>query len=267
MERSNQEAEGHHNQNKHYIREALQEGNLMSAMGLRRIIEVLHNKELQSIYYANSEAGSILENWSATHGWARAARIFGSHEVIHNRPDGTYLIPVFIGPTSYGHWVTVIIEKHGRYRKGHILDSLGTTTADNQIIQKIAILFGGQNTYFSWNIIPTRLQSELECGPRTALAIFTVATSIATGISVEDSIASASLVSIRQEDYDSNIVRDTIANLAGQYESRMWTHPVRTIAPETRPRPTEIVGYKRKKRRKGKSGNPKKNGSTIVLSH
>jgi len=97
----------------------------MSAMGIRCAIEVFCSKELQGISYANSEAGSILENWSATHGWVRAARIFGSRKVVHNRSDGTYFLPILGGPTRSGHWITIIIQKHGRYRKGYILDSLG----------------------------------------------------------------------------------------------------------------------------------------------
>ena len=235
-----QEEEEQSIQRKYYIRESLQEGSLISAMGIRQAIEVFRNKKFQNVYYANSEAGTILENWSTTHGWARAAQIFGSHEVIHNRSDGTYFLPIFVGPITCGPWIVIIIHKRGRYRKGYILDTLGATTTTDQIATKIEMLFGRRNTRFSWEIVVTWPQTELECGPRTLLGIYTAATSLAAGNSIDESIASASMISTRQEDYDSNLVRVKIAELMGQYENSMWTQPIRITAAEAHSRPNSL---------------------------
>jgi len=127
------------------------------------------------------------------------------------------------------------------------------------------MLFGGRNTHYSWETITTRLQTEFECGPRTALAIYTAVMSLTAGKSINESIASSSMLSTREEDYDSNTVREKIAELVGQYESTMWAQPVRTIASRDHSRPAATDGGNQKKRRRRKKKNSKAHVNVVVL--
>jgi len=55
-------------QREHYTREALISNRLPSSMGIRRSIEVFRNQQTDNYYFANAEAGDILEEWNATQG-------------------------------------------------------------------------------------------------------------------------------------------------------------------------------------------------------
>jgi len=92
-----------------------------------KAIEILRSLQTPNILFASAESGSLVANWQSTQGCKHFARIFGSRELISNKINGTYLIPIFSGDTSSGHCSLCVVHKlRQRNMKAWRLDSLGT---------------------------------------------------------------------------------------------------------------------------------------------
>ena len=242
-------------QRQHYVREALTTNGLLSSMGIRRAIEVFRSRRIKGCYFANAEATEIMDDWSATQGWERAARMFGSQEVICNKPDGFYFIPIFEGSVRSGHWTVMIIKKRGRFKRGYTIDSLGISSHNGRIHDKISELFQGTNGRFDWITCTTRRQSEVECGPRVINSIHEALESIHRGETFKNVILEATLLRRPHEDYDVTGIREKAAQIISSFLPRMWTNPVRVD--RTRATGKRITNFaadttprKRKRRRK-----------------
>jgi len=242
-------------QREHYTREALTNNGLLSSMGVRRAIEVFRNHSTENCYFANAEARNILEDWNATQGWERAARMFGSHEVLCNKPDGFYFIPLFDGDERFGHWTVIIVRKLGRHKWGHVCDSLGTSSCTGRIHTKIKELFQGPKDRFDWKECTARQQSEVECGPRIIVAIHNAIESIRRNDPVETVILEATLMKRAEEEYDAKQIREKAANIISRFLPSMWTNPIRVNRDRATGRTltnTTDEGSPRKKRRRKK---------------
>jgi len=213
-------------QRRHYINEALNDsGGFLSSMGVMRAIEVFRHEADTNHYFASSEAQSILNSWSPTEGWERAARIFGSRFVMANKPNGFYFIPVF----DSGHWSLAIIQKIGRFKQGYMVDSLGTSSTNQPFNRKIEDMFRVHGGRFDWNNCSSIRQQEYECGLRMIIAILRIRKSPREGLTLEEGIHSATLRGEYNSEtmYDSMKIRREAAIVIGRYEHTMWTGPVR----------------------------------------
>jgi len=76
------------------------------------IVVLRHECTNSNIFIAGSGAVNIIQQWNINQGWFNFARIFASNVAAHRKPDGLYIIPVFSGDTSRGHWHTLAIEKN-----------------------------------------------------------------------------------------------------------------------------------------------------------
>jgi len=157
--------------------------------------------------------------------------MFGSHEVVCNKPDGYYFLPLFAGSDRSSHWAVAIIYYFIiiiRYKRGHICDSLGTSTHKDIIHTKINELFQGTNGRFEWNTCPARQQSEMECGPRIINSIHDTLTSISRNEeSLENVILEATLMTRPEEEYDAAKIREKAADIISRFLPSMWTNPIR----------------------------------------
>ena len=259
-------------QHHHYVREALTSNGLLSSMGIRRAIEVFRNRNVQNCFFANAEARDILEDWNTTQGWERAARMFGSHEVLCNKPDGFYFIPLFEGNERSGHWTVAIIRKLGRHKWGYVCDSLGMSSCSGIIHTKIKELFQGPRDRFDWNECTSRQQSEVECGPRTIIAIHNAIESIGRNDPVETIILKATLMRGLEEEYDAKKIREKAANIISRFLPSMWTGPIRVNRNRTTGREinntagdgNEPPRKKRRRRKKQKNSNRASPSSTPI---
>jgi len=249
----------------HYLKETLLENGLLSSMAVRRAIEVFRHRNTANHYFANPEAGLILESWESTQGWRRAARMFGCQRIICDKPNGLYFIPIFEGQESAGHWITIIIQKQNRNRRGYIMNSLSSTNLNAPIFRKIENLFKSTHSYFSWTNIPCLQQTEVECGPRTIMHMAKVVEETQTGMMLQECMEKASLMNIGSARYSAATVRTSAAEIIGAFESRMWTNPIRIgelqMTQNAGDPPTQIRKKKRRRRHKAI-----KKSQCIVLS-
>jgi len=241
-------------QKAHYLRETLLVNGYISSMAIRRAIEVFRHENQNELFFANPEAGSILECWIPSQGWKRAARIFASHRAICRKPDGMYFIPIFEGQEAAGHWFLVIVHKQGRYRRGYVMDSLGNANLNLPILKKIKDLFKSAEGSFAWNSTTCHPQTEVECGPRTIMHIAYMIEEIRKGNEIGECLAKASLIETEERDYSAIRIREQAAEIIEKYKVHMWTHPI----PIGRNQEFEETGEegrctKRRRRRRKKS--------------
>jgi len=253
------------NDREHYMKEALLTNGFISNMAVRWAIEVFRNENKGNFYFANPEASSILEGWTSTQGWSRAARMFGCHRVICDKPNGLYFFPIFEGKHSAGHWLTAIISKQGRNRKGYVMDSLGKANLNAPIFGKIKEMFKSTHSYFSWINVPCFPQVEMECGPRTIMHMAYTIREINNGNTLEACMEKASLMNQDLSGYSASSVRESAAAIIGRFQSNMWTNPVRVgrIQESSASGETSSQVKRKKRRRRNKSVNTTK---CIVLS-
>jgi len=247
----------------YYLKETLMENGLLSSMAIRRAIEVFRHRNNAHHYFANPEANSILESWESTQGWRRAARMFGCHRVICDKPNGIYFIPIFEGKAVAGYWVTAIIHKQGRHRRGYIMDSLGNANTHAPIFRKIQELFKSNSSSFAWTSIPCFPQVEVECGPRTIMHIAQVLEELDKGSSLDVCMEKAALLNANS--YSALSIRESAANIIGRFKSEMWTNPVQIggMQENCESRGTSSRPKRNKRRRRNRSANT---SSCIVLS-
>jgi len=200
----------------------LEGGNMMKA------VEILRSFKTPSLFVASAESNSIISNWQLSNGWKQFARIFGSRDLLHNKVNATYLIPLFSGETSFGHWHLCIVQKLGsRDYKAWCLDSLGTGKVDEVIAQKIKNGFKPGRGRFTWISCTCKRQEELECGPRTILAMWTIQKKLLEGSSLEESIQSATLMGEPAHLFTPTKIREKIAIFVNNFKSGMITAPIR----------------------------------------
>jgi len=197
-------------------------GNMMKA------VEILRSYKTSGLFFATAESENLILNWQTNQGWRQFARIFGSRELIHNKMNATYLIPLFSGDTSSGHWHLCVIQKLGRRDyKAWCIDSLGTGRIDNIIAQKIKNAFSPGRGRFTWISCTCRRQEELECGPRTILAMWIIQEKLQEGLTLENAIQSATLMREPSQAFIATKIREKIANFVNKFSGDMVTAPIR----------------------------------------
>jgi len=192
-------------------------------------IAVIRHEHLdQNIFIAGSGAANIIQQWNINQGWFNFARIFSSHEAAHRKPNGLYIIPIFSGETSGGHWHTLVIEKTTSSKKGFVIDSLGTGSTRSEIIQNISSAFAPGRGSVVWSAPRSIRQQGCECGSRTVCTIETLCQNKLRGVSMEDSIQQVTLVgSVDKDTYNQMTYRRRVANIISRYTATMQTAIIR----------------------------------------
>ena len=211
------------NKNKTMIKDKLDimdQSSWMTGAQLTFIIEVLRSESIgQDIYIASTQASHIISTWEPNHGWHRFARIFNNHRVTHRKPNGLYLIPIFAGDVSRGHWFLLVVEKSAGAKKGFVIDSLGTGNTTTSVTQKISDAFApGRSSPINWSSPISIIQQGCECGPRTACAMETLCIEKRNLIGIQESIGKATLTSdTTAATYDQMNFRRRAATLLGRH--------------------------------------------------
>jgi len=148
-----------------------------------------------------------IKSWEANHGWQNFSKIFTSQRVIDEKPMGVYMIPIFTGDDARGHWYTIIIEKRRNCSQGWIVDSLGNSNPDKNLLEKIPRAFLPGRGRFLWTAHESRMQTECECGPRTILTLHTIDLAIAAGHTMERAVRVASFLHIGAMAYNAKAER------------------------------------------------------------
>jgi len=250
-------------QRTHYLQEILLENGYISNMAIRRAIEVLRHETGSNQFFANPEASSILECWTAAQGWRRAARMFGSSRVTCRKPDGVYFIPIFEGGAAAGHWMVAIVHKQRRHRRGYVLDSLGNANLNAPVLSKIKDLFKSAESSFAWSAPSCSPQTEVECGPRTIMHIAHFIEESRKGSEFESCLIRAASPVTEDGIYSASRIREAAAEIVGRYEGHMWTNPLR-IHRNQENGDREVGESLNKRRRKRRRKTKPSTGSSII---
>ena len=188
---------------------------------MSRAIEVIRARLNLSVFIAHADAYLAIQAWHPSQGWNVFAKIFSAQRVINEKPNGTYIIPLFIGDDSAGHWITIVVDKRRYSCEAWHIDSLGSTQGNRNIKSKIQQAFLPGRGQFVWRNHTSRQQTECECGPRTIATIHTVERCINGGLSSEAAVQEASFLHIGIGNYDAKTVRLEAALLVDQYNPTM----------------------------------------------
>ena len=201
----------------------------MQGKQLDLTIAVIRHEYLgQNIFIAGSGAANIIQQWNINQGWFNFARIFSSHEAAHRKPDGLYIIPIFSGETSGGHWHTLVIEKTPSRKRGFVIDSLGTGSTRSSIIGNISSAFAPGRGSVTWSAPRSIRQQGCECGSRTVCTIETLCQNKRGGVSMDESIQQVTLVgSVNRDSYNQMTYRRRVANIINRYTATMQTAIIR----------------------------------------
>ena len=198
-------------------------GNHMS-----KAIDVLRSRKTQKLFIASAEAAPQISNWNLQGDWREFARMFFSYEVIHHKPNGTYLIPLFTGQASSGHWYLCVIQKIGRrHTKAWCLDSLGNANMCDNTANKIKAAFSPGRGIFEWVPQNCRTQQEVECGHRTILAMKIIQEGLDRSTPLEVCIQHATLHHPPYDHLSPTFIRESIAGFVNDHTPSMTLAPIR----------------------------------------
>ena len=193
----------------------------LSGQAIKQAVEVIRDRHTPNVFIAHSDAYLTIESWDIRLGWNNFARIFTSQRVLDEKPMGIYMIPMFTGSTSSGHWSTIVIEKRRNCCQGWVIDSLGSSDLNRQLKEKIRRAFLPGRGRFIWTDLISRSQTECECGPRTILALHLSASIIAAGGTTARAVEEASLIHIEVTEYKAHLVRLEAALLVDEHDPSM----------------------------------------------
>jgi len=177
----------------------------MHSFSMDRAIKFIRNLASAEIFIADTFISTLLQNWNNNLAWERVAVAFRNKTVISRKPNGVYIIPIFTGCSSQGHWSTAVVYKETSCSKGWILDSLGNSNLDSNPAKAIKSIFTTGRRNFRWTRLYCRNQVEVECGSRTIVAMVGIVRSLVRGVNIEDAVNSATLM--QRSDYDPADIR------------------------------------------------------------
>jgi len=187
-----------------------------SGNDLDRDIALTKQSAPPGIFFADQDAMIIINLFQLTQEWSRFGRMFRSTGVRSSKPSGQYIIPLFWGNHTNGHWTVVIIWRIGRRNRGFHLDPMGKSSTTGTVFEKIKHAFTGRRDRFSWIETECFPQVELECGIRSVEAIRIFCEERSKGAEVQQCIQAASLRTCTSENYNS-------INLRRKVAERLWT--------------------------------------------
>jgi len=135
----------------------------------------------------------------------------------------------FSGPENGGHWYLIAIHKQGNSKQGVIIDSLGKGNSEDPLLRKISEAFAPGRGQVRWDVNrESVLQTELECGHRTIMAMKIICDELARGSSFDISISKATLHNTTfSSPYDAAEIRNEVNTLINAFEPHMTAVPIR----------------------------------------
>jgi len=213
---------------KEFASAVLRPSRLLHGLTMMRAIEVLRSFKIPNTFFASAEASNQINAWQTHQQWKFFAKIFGNRLVVNNKLNGTYFIPIFSGVETGGHWSLCVIHKfRSRMVKGWCLDSLGSTSLEDCITKKIEYAFMPGRGSFTWVSCRCRRQEELECGPRTILAMQSIQQNLSQNIQIKECITRASLMGVSRHVLTPEKIREKVAQLLNRFHPDMITPLIR----------------------------------------
>ena len=202
-------------------------GNYMSSRAINRAVINIRLKAPANTYVAVPSASSIILALSEEASWEDFAIIFRSTVVSNTKPNGTYLIPIFSGDDTRGHWSFVVVHKAFRSRRMWIMDSLGTGHRITTAAIKKVFSTGRLKCRLIEN--KSRTQMEVECGPRTVMGMVSICDILKQGETIDTAIQASNLESPIPNGYDSENIRRKAAEWVLETKSTKAQHEAREV--------------------------------------
>jgi len=211
-----------------FIADMIRPQRYLSGNHMSKAIDVLRSKKTQKLFIASAEAASQISNWRLHSDWKEFGKIFFSYEVMHHKPNGIYLLPLFTGQDSSGHWYLCVIQKlRQRAIKAWCLDSLGDANMCSIMANKIKTAFSPGRGRFEWIPQNCRTQQEVECGHRTILAMKIIQEGLANSTPLEVCIQKATLHHPPFNLLSPTFIRESIAGFVNGHTPSMTLAPIR----------------------------------------
>ena len=220
---------------------------------MSKAVEVMRARLNLNVHIAHADAYLTIGAWRPEMNWNNFARIFSHPRVIEEKPNGSYIIPMFSGGDAAGHWYAIIIDKRRYSCEAWIIDSLGTSTGDKGNNTKIQQAFLPGRGQFTWKHLPSRPQTECECGPRTIVAMHTVERCVAEGWTTEAAVKEASFLHVTEREYSAQAVRLEAALLVDEYTPNMTSRQRRTRQRSTSEMDSNRISAKKRRRKAAKA--------------
>ena len=208
-------------------RQTIAKGNYMSSRAMHRAVVNIRLKAPVNTYVAVPAASSIILSLAEGHSWEDFAMIFRSITVSNTKPNGTYLIPIFSGEDTRGHWSLVVVNKAFKSRKMWIIDSLGSGDKLVTAAIKKAFSIGRLKCRIMENDV--RRQTEVECGPRTVIGMVSICDQLRLGAEIEVAIRAGGLDTRLPNGYDSENIRRKAAEWVLETENSKRQHEERDV--------------------------------------
>ena len=157
---------------------------------------------IENLFIGNASTSTVLSTCTTNQDWIKFSPCFGSKKALY-KPHGIFLLPIFSGDTTGGHWSFMIIKKSKSECKGWVIDSLGTGSIRNGEALTVKSLFSTARRHCIWNPITTVRQSEVECGPRTICGMIDICSSLRQGKTLEEAIKMTTEKRFPDRSYDS----------------------------------------------------------------
>jgi len=216
------------NRLQHFASTIIRPNRCLGGDSVMKAIEILRSFKTSKVFFGSAESANLIAAWQSNQGWKIFARAFGSRDLISNKANGTYLIPIFSGDISLGHWSLCVVHKmRQRDMKAWCLDSLGTGRLDQVLAQKIENAFSPGRGRFQWILCTCKRQEELECGPRTILAMWKIQQGIQENLPIHDCIRKATLLDEPSNLFTPDKVREKIAHFVNRFTPSMITPIIR----------------------------------------
>jgi len=214
---------------KDFAAQIIRPSRYMLGIEMTKAIEALRSFVTPDLYIASAEAANQIASWRLNQNWTSFARIFSSRSLIDNKLNGTYLIPMFSGDTSSGHWFLIGVRKLGlRNMKAWCVDSLGTRGSINvNVALKIETAFAPGRAKLARQACQCRCQEELECDPRTVLAMRIIQQNLANAVPIEECIQIATMQHAPYHGYTPATIREKVAYLVNRFMPSMIMPPIR----------------------------------------
>jgi len=216
------------NKLQHFASTIIRPNRCLGGDSVMKAVEILRSFKTSKVFIGSAESANLITSWQSNQGWKIFARIFGSRELISDKANGAYLIPIFSGDVSLGHWSLCVVQKlRQRDMKAWCLDSLGTGKVEQMLARKIENAFSPGRGRFQWIPCTCKRQEELECGPRTILAMWKVQQGIQENLPIDDCIRKATLLDEPSNLFTPDKVREKIAHFVNRFTPSMITPIIR----------------------------------------
>lgn len=139
------------------------------------------------VYFASSGASDVLRMLTPTEGLPKFSKCFRNTTAQNCKPNRFYLILLYEAEgLTMGHWTLAAVLKKEHTLSGWYSNYLGFGDTNTSTFEKNQKCFTSPSDTFKWHPCNSTPQTEVECSPRTLLAMHSIASNSTINISPDN---------------------------------------------------------------------------------